>query len=148
MLASCRRSFRLNNNLCTRCDSTYPAGKMFCTNCPAERLERVCTRALRVTHYFKELRDCGLWPSLGPFENFSVAEIERRILQMKNKCSHQCDGSPCSLRLHVDKLVDAIEQAIAQTTALVWRPIHLSSPECEPARCSTDRIECPVTQTA
>ncbi|RAH46631.1 uncharacterized protein BO95DRAFT_494325 [Aspergillus brunneoviolaceus CBS 621.78] len=29
VLASCRRSFTLNNNLCTRCDSTYPAGKMF-----------------------------------------------------------------------------------------------------------------------
>ncbi|RAH64558.1 uncharacterized protein BO66DRAFT_385159 [Aspergillus aculeatinus CBS 121060] len=140
---------RMDCRLCKSCENTYPATERKCPFCSSRQWDKeYCTRELRIAQYFDRLTRAGLWPSVRPFEKCSMAEIRMRISEAKGYCTHQCEGDPCPLGLQVKILVDAVEQAIAQTAALVWRPIHLSSTECEPARCSTDEIECPVTQTA
>lgn len=99
---------------CYLCGRSHPANAKKCHPCHNKDLyNNYCTADSRVADYFRILSDAGLWPTVVPFQEYSVSNLALRISRVKLYTYHRCGVGMCPLRQQLTNLMQRVRDKVS-----------------------------------
>ncbi|KFA81335.1 hypothetical protein S40288_08300 [Stachybotrys chartarum IBT 40288] len=111
--------------LCPCCGRMHPENAGQCRPCRNTTLYgAVCTSGQRIGDLFDTMRRHQLWPSVGPFNTCSVAEIVGRMAAARVGLRHRCkQGKACPLVLEIGTLSSRAESLLQQVEGITLKSL-------------------------
>lgn len=125
LLRNCRAGYVIQGLDCLLCGRSHPAQAKKCHPCKNSELHsKYCTVDSRVAGYFATLRHAELWPTVVPFQKYSVSDLAFRISCANNNLRHSCGAWRCPLKQELEKLDQKVQKTVNGIRGFSLYPLH------------------------
>lgn len=108
--------------MCQNCNEPTLSNIERCPYCNRKR--KLCTEEHRLAEYLSMLRKKGLWPSITPFQTFSVKTLANSIKSLGTNITPSCEeGRGCPVVSALKGLEERIDGIIGNVKGLSLYPL-------------------------